>query len=448
LILPREIQSLYPYWGIWPLFDEWKPESTPQEPIQLVKKLMNEGHEVYVIRGHSVFEKDYFRYLESDQGLILKNFSPTFCKMQLYNGSKINSDEKPNYETLFYEGKIDEIRLSNSLHSADWINAEYCNQNGSCDFISIGDEENSNNDSWYDTNWSNRRTLTINSENVGSTLTNFPVLINLQDGDLINKVQPNGNDIFFTTLEGTKLAHEIEGQEISNGHITLWINVPSISSSENTILYMYYNNPNATLQENREETWNSSYKAVYHLKDNLHESTSNNDDGVNFGTTSTELKIGKGQYFDGNDKIDLGDIESSLFDGNNDKMTVSLWVESNNIEQKSALISKYNSQITPRDRVMYIFENQGEIEVRVNKIGMVTDYLSVITTEAGIVENEPYYLSVVFDLVGEDIIVYINGEEVSRNITVNKKAPIVFENNSESLKVGAVTLTASSLACY
>lgn len=40
-----------------------------------------------------------------------------------------------------FNGKIDEVRLSNASHSADWIATEYNNQSNPSSFYFLGDEE-------------------------------------------------------------------------------------------------------------------------------------------------------------------------------------------------------------------------------------------------------------------------------------------------------------------
>jgi hypothetical protein len=43
-----------------------------------------------------------------------------------------------------FDGKIDEVRLSNTVRSADWIKKSYNNQNNPGSFLSVGDQENCN----------------------------------------------------------------------------------------------------------------------------------------------------------------------------------------------------------------------------------------------------------------------------------------------------------------
>jgi len=101
--------QFFPYTG----FNFWRInyqlESIPQEPIQTLKELLkgktttgpssilNEGYEVFVFKQHRSFDTTYYRYLESQHGIILKDYSKSFCKMELVNELKLNNNEfKPD----------------------------------------------------------------------------------------------------------------------------------------------------------------------------------------------------------------------------------------------------------------------------------------------------------------------------------------------------------------
>jgi hypothetical protein len=140
-------------------------------------------------------------------------------------------------------------------------------------------------DDWYDLSWSYRKSITIDHSKVISDMTDFPVLINLaSDSDLQTYAQSNGNDILFTSSNGlTKLNYEIERYVSSTGQLVAWIKFPTISSSTDTIIYMYYGNPSATNQQSPESVWTNNYLGVWHLNDtsdiNVNDSSSNGLDG-------------------------------------------------------------------------------------------------------------------------------------------------------------------------
>src|SRR3972149_700500 len=124
---------------------------------------------------------------------------------------------------------------------------------------------------WY-SSWQLRKTITIDATKVSSgPHTNFPVLINLaSDASLAANAQADGDDILFTSSDGTtKLSHEIEKYGSSTGELVAWVKVPSLSSSSNTPLYMYYGNDAAASQQDATGVWSSGYEAVYHLNGNF-----------------------------------------------------------------------------------------------------------------------------------------------------------------------------------
>ena len=99
--------------------------------------------------------------------------------------------------------------------------------------------------------WSNRTRIVISHENIDQDLVNFSLLFDIHnDMGLATYAQDDFDDVLFTNdtvswIDGNisdRLHHEIEVYNSTNGNITVWINVTSISSSEDTILFMYYGN--------------------------------------------------------------------------------------------------------------------------------------------------------------------------------------------------------------
>jgi hypothetical protein len=154
---------------------------------------------------------------------------------------------------------------------------------------------------WYNASWTNRIAITIDYTKVSSTLINFPVLINITNASLQASALSSGNDLLFTSVDGTtKLDHEIESYTNSNGALVAWVNVPILSSTVDTTLYLYYGNSSAINQQNVSGVWDSNFTAVWHLSNsNFNDSTSNANNGTNSGTTNTIGKIGDARGFDG-----------------------------------------------------------------------------------------------------------------------------------------------------
>jgi hypothetical protein len=168
-------------------------------------------------------------------------------------------------------------------------------------------------DPWWNTSWMYRKMITIDHTKVAANLTYFPVLISLDtDADLSSNAQSTGNDIVFIhNKTGTKLNHEIELYNSTTGKLVCWVNATSLSSTENTKLYMYYGNPTCSNQQNINKVWDSNFALVYHLKETSgtqYDSTSNN----RHGTPQNGVTLGQQGIIDGAD----------TFDGNNDIISV------------------------------------------------------------------------------------------------------------------------------
>ena len=52
-------------------------------------------------------------------------------------------------------------------------------------------------DGWWKSTWPYRKAITINHTEVGGFLDNFPVLIDIKDGNLASSAQDDGDDIVF-----------------------------------------------------------------------------------------------------------------------------------------------------------------------------------------------------------------------------------------------------------
>jgi len=116
---------------------------------------------------------------------------------------------------------------------------------------------------WYDTDWQLRKQITINSAQVTSSLTDFPVLISVTDTDL-SAARTDGNDILFTAGDGvTQLSHEIESWDDASGNLVAWVKVPSLSSVSDTDIYIYYDNGVASNQEDASGTWRKECGRTY-----------------------------------------------------------------------------------------------------------------------------------------------------------------------------------------
>jgi PKD repeat protein len=204
---------------------------------------------------------------------------------------------------------------------------------------------------WYNTSWPYRQNITINKVYVngtGITLTNFPVLVSITDTYLTSsQVQSNGNDILFTASDGvTKLPHEIESFTQGTGTLVAWVNVPSVTNSTNTTIYIYYGNLTVSGQQNPTGVWDANYTAVWHLAQNPAgtapqelDSTSNANSATNGGGNMTaaqqvQAKIDGGLTFNGfNDYLTTNYVQTAVVN-----YTIETWMKTSTTNLQQAIV--------------------------------------------------------------------------------------------------------------
>ncbi|HEX3640204.1 MAG TPA: DUF2341 domain-containing protein [Ktedonobacteraceae bacterium] len=191
---------------------------------------------------------------------------------------------------------------------------------------------------WFNTSYLNKKQIIISHTKVigGSDLTNFnfpismvdPQLATVDNGGYVHNI--NGFDIIFVdSTETIKLDHEIESYNPVTGEIEMWIRIPTLSHTVDTVLYIYFNNASiSTTQEAATSVWDSNYKAVWHMDAvsgaNQLDSTSNAQTAVqNNAPVQTSGKIDGGFTFDG--LADYFSVAGAAVDITGDK-TIELWI--------------------------------------------------------------------------------------------------------------------------
>jgi MSHA biogenesis protein MshQ len=179
--------------------------------------------------------------------------------------------------------------------------------------------------SWYNSSWQYRMNITISHAQFNSTLTNYPILVDLTRSSLIGNAQTSGQDFVFTDINNQKLDHQIEYYNSTTGHLTAWVRVPILSSSTDTTIFMYYGNSTVPDQQNSTGVWDSNYLLVLHLNDGptqCNDSTINGNNGILSGNvTQAQGEIGNGYSFTGGN-VSLPKILS----GSQTQFTFSAWI--------------------------------------------------------------------------------------------------------------------------
>lgn len=159
---------------------------------------------------------------------------------------------------------------------------------------------------WLDVEFQQRIPLTINTGQVPSTQTDFPLLVNDTYPDLIGEAEA---EIRFAGSDNVQLEYEIQKFDDSTGELIAWVKKPSVSDGD--FLGIYFDNPGASDEQNPPAVYDANYTGVYHLHDEVSneaiDSTINAQNMEIFTNTSAGFvpgKIGNAYNFPGNDILD------------------------------------------------------------------------------------------------------------------------------------------------
>jgi hypothetical protein len=310
----------------------------------------------------------------------------------------------PSADNRFFDGVIDEARISNVARSVDWMKTEYNNQSAPSSFYSVGPSSCSL------TSFSCNRKITIDHNKVeGSTaLENFPVLIHIENdcnlrttGNDGSVESSNGYDIVFIDSDGfTQLDHEVEAYDGIDGEFTAWVKIPSLSPTTDTDIYIYYGNSDYTACDPSNPTgvWDSNYVGVWHLHDDYEDSSSYNNDGANNNSSDTSGQIADGQYFNGNDQwVEVSDDSSLHF---TNQITATAWIRPTAAQDWDTILSKMSYQVS---ELYWVLDDNTLILQLDGPLGW--DWWSDITVS----NNEWAYLAFTYDDSTDTVTMYKNG---------------------------------------
>ncbi len=202
---------------------------------------------------------------------------------------------------------------------------------------------------WWNDAWRYRKAITINHEKVAGDLVNFPMLVSFTDTSLGTHAQADGDDIVFIAMNGEKLKYEIENFTPAAGVLVAWVKMPSISSTDDAQIFMYYGNAGAANQEDAENVWDENYVMVQHMEEDglgtRYDSAKQNNDCRTYGyegdEATTTAKINGGDDFDGSNDLIYASSSDSINFTTND-FTVSAWVKSQNVTDFVPIAEKAN----------------------------------------------------------------------------------------------------------
>lgn len=178
----------------------------------------------------------------------------------------------------------------------------------------------------WNTSFAYCRNITIESDNIDADLNNYTILMRFNSSNInYTYTQDDGDDIRFVNTScnngGSEMAYEIEVWNES-GNSDLWVKIPFINASEDTVVSVYYNYSDAESGEDVANAWDSNYVFVNHMQDT---NTTHITDSINsiVGTkdganepiqTTPNIILAYNQYFPNNDDdIMHGDVATDGF---------------------------------------------------------------------------------------------------------------------------------------
>ena len=158
-----------------------------------------------------------------------------------------------------------------------------------------------------------------------------------------------GKSLLFTSADKiTRLDHEIELFDNSTGNLVVWVCLPNLNSSQNTIIYLYYDNDFIEIKESLiTSVWkNPNFNYIFHLKEDNYQNLINSrtlekNCELTIGTPLflDEGKIGKAIRFFGNDSLVITNNDNLDLKNN---FSFSLWLKMDNVLQDQFFLTKGN----------------------------------------------------------------------------------------------------------
>lgn len=266
---------------------------------------------------------------------------------------------------------------------------------------------------------------------IPTNLFGYPALISItDDSDLGAHALSNGYDLRFTDKNGELLSYEREEFSISDGicNAKIWVNIPTIYSEIDTVIYMFYGYSSASNGESANNVWDSNYEAVWHLKEtstgavgDFRDSTKNTHNSVNTVNQPTPIfgAIGTGQSFNGSSGyIDFGDISFTL------PFTIEAIVSPTE-NQNYGVICARNGSTSSTGTGFYLRKHpSGYDGFDFGIYDNAGNQNNVISGPYNI--NDKYQIVVI--ATHDTISMYINGKLASNHVSINGFSPYTSQN--------------------
>lgn len=239
---------------------------------------------------------------------------------------------------------------------------------------------------WYNSDWQYRVELSVDAAKVAADITDYELLVTGDNfpSDFWSNVKSDGSDIVVTNVDGaTKLHRDLIEFDPVGKTMTLRIGVPSLLSTSNTVLYLYYGNSSAS-EVNSTGTYKGATKGYWPLHDfsaaeyptEVKDRTASQYDAWSHaGNISDEVtaKIGGGvNFIDGDGHIfwDYQPPYGLTGDGSVDKQfSLSFWIRPDNTDG----LDRVWGRNTNADHGDYVVSHESGGKLRFRCIDSVTN---------------------------------------------------------------------------
>ncbi len=264
--------------------------------------------------------------------------------------------------------------------------------------------------------YSYRKRITFDPTKVAgaSDLTNFPALINItSDNDLRTTANSghvqnsNGYDIVFTAADGvTLLSFQLERYTATNGQLTAWVKIPTLSTTYNTCIYMYYGNSAITTDQSSTAVWNNYY-AVWHFQNNsFTDNSGNSQTASNFSTTNqSPAVVNDGRANNGTQWMEMASFPNLTTD-----FSMSAWVYTSDNSRGGQRVFCDDEGVTGGGYALSIADGgTGNIRFFSRASNPV-----ILDSPGGLIANNTwYYVTGVANIAASTKSIFINGSSVA-----------------------------------
>ncbi|MDB5047740.1 MAG: Fibronectin type domain protein [Fibrobacteres bacterium] len=302
----------------------------------------------------------------------------------------------------YYTGDMDEMEVSTTLRSDDWIKLSYESQKAGSTVISIGARPSDFTSSVR----FNFNTTATGANVTGTDVANIPILVRLTSSNFdFSRTTNTGSDIQFIDRDGTYLYHEVVEWDKANSVGKVWVKVPQVDKNSTTdYITLYYGcaaclgSPYAV----KDSVWNG-YKGVFHLnapEDKAYDASTLANHGTYAGGDQPNvagLTSNNALYFDGTTNyIDVPNESNYDITAN---FSVSAWIK------VPAFTKGWQALVTKGDNSWRLHRNNVGSAIRMDCTNLTTN--TTISGSTAVDDNAWHYVAGVYD--GSFLRLYLDG---------------------------------------